>query len=53
MKKKHKFLIIIAILLLLTGCTKTVRDGKKTVTYEETGQTLTANILVTGNNFFL
>ncbi len=50
MKKKHKFLIIIAILLLLTGCTKTVRDGKKTVTYEATGQTLTANILCKPTN---
>lgn len=45
MKKKYKILIIALILLLITGCTKTVRDGKKTVTYEETGQTLTANIL--------
>jgi len=44
-KKKYKILIIALILLLLTGCTKTVKDGKKAVTYETTGQTLTANIL--------
>ena len=45
MKKKTKILIIAAILLLSTGCTKTLKDGKNAVTYEETGQTLTANIL--------
>ena len=45
MKKKYKILIIALILLLLTGCTKTVKDGKKAVTYDATGQTLTANIL--------
>ena len=45
MKKRYKILIIALILLLLTGCTKTVKDGKKAVTYDATGQTLTANIL--------
>ncbi len=50
MKKKHKILIVIAILLLLTGCTKTIKDGKKAVTYDETGQTLTANILCQPTN---
>ena len=45
MKKKYKLLIIAVILLLITGCTKTVKDGKKAVTYDATGQTLTANIL--------
>lgn len=45
MKKKTKVLIIALLLLLLTGCTKTLKDGKNAVTYEETGQTLTANIL--------
>ena len=45
MKKKHKIFIIAILLLLVVGCTKTVKDGKKAVTFEETGQTLTANIL--------
>ena len=45
MKKKTKVLIIALLLLLITGCTKTLKDGKNAVTYEETGQTLTANIL--------
>ena len=33
------------LLLLTTGCTKQLKDGKQVVTNEETGQTLTANIL--------
>ena len=45
MKKRQKLIIIVVILLLLTGCTKTVKDGKKAVIYETTGQTLTKNIL--------
>ena len=50
MKKKHKLLIIVIILLLITGCTKTLKQDKKVVTYEETGQTLTANILCQPTN---
>ena len=45
MKKKIKVVLIALILLLSTGCTKTLKDGKQTVTYENTGQTLTANII--------
>lgn len=32
-------------MLLTTGCTKTLKDGKSVVTNESTGQSLTANIL--------
>lgn len=45
MKKKIKILLIALLLILSTGCTKYVKDGKQNVTYEKTGQTLTANIL--------
>ena len=45
MKKKFKIFIIILLLLLTVGCTKYVKDGKKVITYEKTGQSLTANIL--------
>ena len=45
MKKKFKIGIIILLLLLTVGCTKYVKDGKKVITYEKTGQSLTANIL--------
>lgn len=45
MKKKIKVMIIVLLLVLSTGCTKYVKDGKQNVTYEKTGQTLTANIL--------
>ena len=50
MKKRYKVLIIAVILLLITGCTKTIKDGKKAVTFDETGQTLTANILCKPTN---
>ncbi len=43
--KKVKLIVIIAFLLLLTGCTKQLKDGKEVITNEETGQSLTANIL--------
>ena len=45
--KKHKLLIIVSIIIILlsTGCTKQIRDGKKVITNKETGQTLTSNIL--------
>lgn len=45
MNKKIKIMIILSIILLTTGCTKNLKDGKTAVTNEETGQTLTSNIL--------
>ncbi len=45
MKKKIKILVILLLLVLSTGCTKQLKDGKEIVTNEETGQSLTANIL--------
>ena len=45
MKKKTKIFIIALLLILLTGCTQTLKDGKEAVTNEKTGQTLTSNIL--------
>ena len=45
MKKNKKIILIILILFLLTGCTKTLKDGKKIVHNEETGQVLTENII--------
>lgn len=46
MKKKIMLVIIAGLLLISTGCTKYVsNDDKKTVTAEETGQNLTANLL--------
>ncbi len=45
MKKKIKIIIIIMLLMVSVGCTKTLKDNKNIVTYEKTGQTLTANIL--------
>lgn len=50
MNKKKKIIILILILFILTGCTKQLKDGKKVVTNEETGQTLTANILCKPTN---
>jgi len=44
-KKKTKIFIIGLLLILCTGCTQTLKDGKKVITNEETGQTLTSNIL--------
>lgn len=45
MKKKLKIMIIAFLLILSTGCTKTLKDNKNVVTYEKTGQSLTSNIL--------
>ena len=45
MKKRTKIFIIALLLILLTGCTQTLKDGKEAVTNEKTGQTLTSNIL--------
>ena len=52
MKKNKKVLIILlAILFLATGCTKTLKDSnKKVVTNPETGQSLTQNILCQPEN---
>ena len=45
MKAKLKVITLLCIILLSSGCTKYVKDGNKAVIYEETGQTITANIL--------
>ena len=45
MKRKTKIFIIALLLLLSTGCTKQLKDEKEVVVNEETGQTLTSNIL--------
>ena len=45
MKKKIKIIIILMLLMISVGCTKTLKDNKNIVTYEKTGQSLTANIL--------
>ena len=53
MKKNSKKIVIllIAILVLTTGCTKTLKDeNKKVVTNPETGQSLTSNILCRPTN---
>lgn len=52
MKKNRKLIILlVAVLLLTTGCTKTLKDSnKKVVINPETGQSLTANILCQPEN---
>ena len=46
MKYKNKFIILLVAVLLLTGCTTTLKtEDKKVVKNPETGQSLTANIL--------
>ena len=45
MKKRTKVFILLITLLLLTGCTKTLKVKDKIIKYEKTGQTLTSNIL--------
>ncbi len=50
MNKKIKVLIAAGLLVLCTGCTKTLKDGKEVVTNPETGQTLTSNILCQPND---
>ena len=50
-KKRIKILIILVLLLLTTGCTEQLKDSKnKPVKNEETGQTLTENILCRPTN---
>lgn len=45
-KSKGKIIILLAVLLVLTGCTKTLTDAdNKVVKNEETGKTLTENVL--------
>lgn len=50
--KKRKLLIILALVIALTGCTKTLTDPdtKKSVVNEVTGQSLTQNILCQPTN---
>ena len=44
--KKKILVVIVALLVLTTGCTKALTDGdNKRVINQETGQNLTANIL--------
>ena len=45
MKKRTKIIVLLITLLLLTGCTKTLKVKDKIITYDKTGQTLTSNIL--------
>lgn len=45
MKKIKKIVLIALVLILLTGCTKTLKDGKEIIKNDATGQTLTANII--------
>lgn len=49
--RKIKIVLIILLLLITTGCTQTLTDSKKkAVKNEETGQTLTKNILCQPTN---
>ena len=49
--KKVKIFLILFLLILTTGCTKTLTDSKnKPVRNEETGQTLTKNIICKPTN---
>ena len=51
MKNKKKLIILAVLLLLLTGCTKTLKtEDKKVVKNPETGQSLTENILCRPTN---
>lgn len=43
--KKRKILLIFLFIFLLTGCTKSLTNGKEVVTNPATGQSLTQNIL--------
>ena len=50
-KKSTKILIIIMCVLLLSGCTKQLKDkDKKTVVNKETGQSITENIICKPTN---
>lgn len=52
MKKNKKLLILlVCVMFILTGCTKTLKgEDNKVVTYEKTGQSLTQNILCKPTN---
>ena len=51
MKKNKKILILLTCILLLTGCTKTLKDeDNKVVTNEKTGQSITENIICKPTN---
>lgn len=51
MKKKSKVLIIVLTVLLLTGCTKTLKTkDNKVVVNKETGQSITENIICKPTN---
>ena len=51
MKNKKKLIILLLVVFLLTGCTKTLKDSNnKAVTNPETGQSLTKNILCQPTN---
>lgn len=51
MKKSKKFILIVFVLLLLTGCTKQLKnENNKVVTNEKTGQAITENIICKPNN---
>ena len=50
MKNKKLFIILLIITVILTGCTKTLKDGKEVVKNPETGQNLTQNILCRPTN---
>lgn len=50
MKSRSKLIIIILSLFMLTGCTTYLKEDKKAVKYDETGQTLTKNILCRPEN---
>ena len=44
--KNKKILILLTCILLLTGCTKTLKDeDNNVVTNEKTGQSITENII--------
>lgn len=45
MKKQIKIITILLTVFMLTGCTKYLKLDKKAVKYDQTGQTLTSNIL--------
>jgi len=51
-KSKRKIIILlVCMMFVLTGCTKTLKgNDKKVVTYEKTGQSLTENILCKPTN---
>ena len=51
MKKNKKILLIIMVLLLLTGCTKQLKDSdNKVVINKKTGQSITENIICKPTN---